>query len=262
MIGFHFKNNRWYVDGVDLNRIAEKVGTPCFVYSLAAFEERFNEIDHAYRSVPHLVAYAMKANSNLSVLHALAKKGAGADVVSGGEIYLARKAGVPANKIIYAGVGKTKEEIRYALDEGIRYFNVESIHEIEIINELSRVKKTIAPIAVRFNPDVDAHTHHYITTGKKESKFGIYLGDIDKIIQVVRRCHYIRWTGVHAHVGSQMTQTGSVSKAARILENLVLRFGVRVSRSRRSIWAEAMGLIIMVKRPQPLPNTPLKSFQP
>lgn len=145
MIGFHFKNNRWYVDGVDLNRIAEKVGTPCFVYSLAAFEERFNEIDHAYRSVPHLVAYAMKANSNLSVLHALAKKGAGADVVSGGEIYLARKAGVPANKIIYAGVGKTKEEIRYALDEGIRYFNVESIHEIEIINELSGSRKRSHP---------------------------------------------------------------------------------------------------------------------
>src|SRR5581483_130603 len=133
MTGFHLKNNRWYSDGVALEKIAEKVGTPSYVYSLPAFETKFKEVDEAYKSVPHLVAYAMKANDNLSVLAALAKLGAGADVVSGGELFKARKAGVPAEKIIFAGVGKNDDEIEYALKEGIRYFNVESIPEIAAI---------------------------------------------------------------------------------------------------------------------------------
>src|SRR5579883_3161752 len=121
MIGFHLKNNRWYSDGVALSRIAEKVGTPCYVYSLSAFETRFKEIDQAYKSVPHLVAYSLKANGNLSIMHALAKLGSGADVVSGGELFKARKSGVPSDKIIFAGVGKTDDEIAYGLKEGIRY---------------------------------------------------------------------------------------------------------------------------------------------
>src|SRR5581483_278371 len=138
MTGFHLKNNRWYSDGVALEKIAEKVGTPCYVYSLPAFEEKFKEVDQAYKSVPHLVAYAMKSNDNLSVLHALAKLGAGADVVSGGELYKARKAGIPANKIIFAGVAKKDDEIAYALKEEIRYFNVESVPEIVAINAVAQ----------------------------------------------------------------------------------------------------------------------------
>ena len=176
-IGFHFTNKHWNLDDVPLSEIAQKVGTPAYVYSLSSFEEKWMEVNQAYESVPHLIAYALKANSNLTVINTLAKLGSGADVVSGGEIYIARKAGVPADKIIFAGVGKTDEEIAYALDEGIRFFNVESIPEIVAINEVSKKMKKIAPIAIRFNPDVDAKTHHYITTGKKESKFGIYLGD-------------------------------------------------------------------------------------
>ncbi len=223
MIGFHFKNNRWYSDGVALSKIADKVGTPCYVYSLPAFEARWKEIDQAYRSVPHLVAYSLKANGNLSVISALAKLGSGADVVSGGELFKARKAGVPANKIIFAGVGKTDEEIAYALKEGIRYFNVESLPEIEAINEVAKKMKKVAPVAIRFNPDVDPKTHHYITTGKKETKFGVYLGDVEKVMKTVRRCYSVHWTGVHAHIGSQMTQTNSVGKAAKVIEKLVLK---------------------------------------
>ncbi len=223
MNGFHFKNNQWMADGVALSKIADKVGTPAYVYSLSAFEDRFKEIDQAYRSVPHLVAYSLKANGNLSVVNALAKLGCGADVVSGGELFKARSAGVPASKIIFAGVGKTDEEIAYALHEGIRYFNVESIPEILAINEVAARMKKTAPIAIRFNPDVDPHTHHYITTGKKETKFGVFLGDVDKVIKVVRQSRSIQWTGVHAHIGSQMTQTAPVGRAAKVVEKLVLQ---------------------------------------
>lgn len=222
MTGFHFKKGHWHSDGVSLEKIARKTGTPAYVYSLPAFEERWKEVDQAYRAVPHLVAYAMKANGNLTVMNSLAKLGSGADTVSGGEIFLARKAGVPANKIIYAGVGKTDDEIAYAIKEGIRYFNAESIPEILAINEVARKMKKTAPLAVRFNPDVDPKTHHYITTGKKETKFGIYLGDVEKIMGTVRDCRNVHWTGVHAHIGSQMTQTNSVGKAAKVLESLVL----------------------------------------
>lgn len=223
MTGFYLKNNRWYSDGVALSKIAEKVGTPCYIYSLPAFEARFREIDQAYKSVPHLVAYSLKANGNLSVMHALAKIGSGADVVSGGELFKARKAGVPADKIIFAGVGKTDDEIAYGLEEGIRYFNVESIPEIEAINAVAKKMRKVAPIAIRFNPDVDPKTHHYITTGKKETKFGVYLGDVVKVMKVVRQCLSVHWTGVHAHIGSQMTQTNSVGKAAKVIEKLVLQ---------------------------------------
>jgi len=223
MVGFQFKNKQWYADGVALSKIADKVGTPAYVYSLSAFEERYREIDQAYKSVPHLVAYSMKANGNLSVVSALAKLGSGVDVVSGGELFKARKAGVKADKIIFAGVGKTDDEIAYALKEGIRYFNVESIPEILAINEVASKLRLMAPIAIRFNPDVDPHTHHYITTGKKETKFGVYLGDVDKVMKVVRQCKFVKWTGVHAHIGSQMTQTAPVGRAAKVIEQLVMR---------------------------------------
>ncbi len=223
MNGFHFKNNRWHSDGVPLSKIAEKVGTPAYVYSLPAFEDRFKEIDQAYKTVPHLMAYSIKTNDNLSVMSALSKLGSGTDVVSGGELFKARKAGVPANKIIFAGVGKTDEDIAYALKEGIRYFNVESIPEIVAINAVAKKIKKIAPIAIRFNPNIDALTHHYISTGKKENKFGVFLGDLDKVMKTVRESHSVRWTGVHAHIGSQMTQTGSVGKAAKVVEQIVLK---------------------------------------
>lgn len=223
MNGFRLKNDRWYSDGVLLSKIADKVGTPSYVYSLPAFEERFREVDRAYRSVPHLVAYSIKTNDNLSVIRALGKLGSGTDVVSGGELYKARKAGIAANKIIFAGVAKTDEEIAFALKEGIRYFNVESIPEISAINAVAKKLKKIAPIAIRFNPNIDALTHHFISTGKKENKFGVFLGDLDEVMRTVRGSTSVRWTGVHAHIGSQMTQTGSLGRSARVVEQIVLK---------------------------------------
>ena len=223
MTGFHFKNNRWYSDGVALSKIAEKVGTPCYVYSLPAFEAKYKEVDRAYRSVPHLVAYSIKTNDNLSVIRSLGKLGSGTDVVSGGELFKARKAGIPGRKIIFAGVAKTDDEIAYALKENIRYFNVESIPEISAINNVAKKMKKTAPIAIRFNPNIDALTHHFISTGKKENKFGVFLGDLDEVMRTVRQSTSVHWTGVHAHIGSQMTQTGSLAKSARVVEQIVLK---------------------------------------
>jgi diaminopimelate decarboxylase len=221
VIGFNFKNNRWYADNVPLEKIARSVGTPSYVYSLSHFEERFREMDKAYAGVPHLVAYSIKTNDNLSVLAHLARLGSGADVVSGGELYKARRAGIPASRIVFAGVGKREDEMSYALREGIRFFNVESIPEIEVLDKAAgRLGKT-AVMAVRFNPDVDARTHRHITTGKKGTKFGVPLDQWDLLTAAVRRCRNVRWTGVHAHIGSQMTQTASVARAVRVLERLV-----------------------------------------
>lgn len=223
MTGFHFKNNRWYSDGVALSKIAEKVGTPCYVYSLPAFEAKYKEVDQAYRSVSHLVAYSIKTNDNLSVIRALGRLGSGTDVVSGGELFKARKAGIPGSKIIFAGVAKTDEEIAYALKEKIRYFNVESIPEISAIDSMAKKMGKTAPIAIRFNPNIDALTHRFISTGKKENKFGIFLGDLDEVMRTVRESTSVHWTGVHAHIGSQMTQTGSLAKSARVVEQIVLK---------------------------------------
>ena len=223
MNGFHLKNSRWYSDGVALSKIAEKAGTPCYVYSLPAFEAKYKEVDQAYRSVPHLVAYSIKTNDNLSVIHALGKLGSGTDVVSGGELFKARKAGIPGGKIIFAGVAKTDEEIAYALEENIRYFNVESIPEISAINGVAKKMGKTAPIAIRFNPNIDALTHRFISTGKKENKFGIFLGDLDEVMRTVRKSASVHWTGVHAHIGSQMTQTGSLAKSARVVEEIVMK---------------------------------------
>ena len=223
MTGFHFKNNRWYSDGVALSKIAEKVGTPAYVYSLPAFEAKFREVDQAYKSVPHLVAYSMKTNDNLSVIRALGRLGSGIDVVSGGELFKARKAGIAPGKIVFAGVGKTDEEIAYALQEGIRYFNVESIPEIKAINSIAKKMGKTASIAIRFNPNVDALTHHYISTGKKENKFGVFLGDLEEVMATVRQSTSVRWTGVHAHIGSQMTQTAPLGKSAKVVEQIVLK---------------------------------------
>jgi diaminopimelate decarboxylase len=216
-----FKKNEWIVEQTSLKKIAQKVGTPTYVYSLSTIEKNYFEIDQAYQSIPHLIAYAMKANSNLTIVQTLAKLGAGADVVSGGEIFKAIKAGIPPKKIIFSGVGKLAEEIKYAIQMKIRIFNVESIEEILLLDKMAQQFKQYVSIAIRFNPDVDAHTHHYISTGKRENKFGIDLNNLNEIIKVVRNSKHLKWNGVHAHIGSQMTQTRSLTRAAQILSKLV-----------------------------------------
>lgn len=218
---FHVRGNAWWVEGVPLSEIAEKVGTPAYVYSLSAVEARFRELQKAFRPVSHLIMYSMKSNGNLTLLKRLAELGAGVDVVSGGELYRARRAGVPADRIAFAGVGKTREEMRYALKEGIRLFNVESLPEMEVLEEEAEKMHRRPSIGVRFNPDVDPQTHHYITTGKRETKFGIPIEDWPKVVAASRRMRFVRWNAVQCHIGSQMLKTTPLKIAARRIEKLV-----------------------------------------
>ena len=170
---FRYKGNELYAEEVPVRELAEKYGTPLYIYSYKTLVRHFKAYDEAYRDFPHIVCYALKANSNAAILRLLAKSGCGADIVSGGELFRAMKAGIPAEKIVYAGVGKTEEEIRSALKAKILMFNVESEDELREIDRVAGKMRTKAPVALRVNPDIDAKTHPYISTGMREHKFGI-----------------------------------------------------------------------------------------
>ncbi len=201
---FQYKNNTLYCDGVPMDRIAQEFGTPVYVYTEKGFKERLNDIDNFLGDLPHLICYSVKSNSNLSVLKLMKKMGAGMDVVSGGELFRALKVGVDPDKIVYAGVGKTAQEIEYALTTGIRMFNCESFQEIEAIDDIARKLGENARIAIRVNPDVDANTHHYITTGKKENKFGITVPMLMDYLGTLKNLKNVTLKGIHAHIGSQI----------------------------------------------------------
>src|SRR5881628_1388971 len=174
---FTYKNAELHCESVPLRAVADAVGTPAYIYSRAALLESYGAYDRAFAAVPHVICYAVKANANLGVLATLAQAGAGADIVSGGELFRALRAGVPAKKIIFSGVGKTREELRDALKADILLFNVESLGELRVLDEVAREMGARAPIALRVNPDVDPQTHPYIATGLKTSKFGIPYAD-------------------------------------------------------------------------------------
>ena len=170
---FEYQDGDMFAEDVPLREIADTVGTPVYVYSAATFERHYKVFEQAFLGAPHLIAYSVKANSNIAVLATLARLGAGADVVSGGELARALKAGIPANKIVFSGVGKTQDEMRAALTAGIRVFNVESLPELEGLSTVAVSMNAVAPVAFRVNPDVSAGGHAKITTGKAENKFGI-----------------------------------------------------------------------------------------
>jgi diaminopimelate decarboxylase len=172
MHDFKYKNSELYAEGIPVRKIAEETGTPFYLYSYNTLLRHFNAYKNAFDGQPHTICFALKANSNISVLKLLAKNGCGADVVSGGELHLALKAGIPPKKIVYAGVGKTEEEIIKALKAKILMFNIESSDEMIAINRIAGSLNSKAPIALRVNPDIDPETHPYISTGLKESKFG------------------------------------------------------------------------------------------
>lgn len=206
MHDFQYRNGELYCEDVPLSRIAKEVGTPCYVYSHHTLVRHFRVYDGAFKNIPHIVAFAMKANSNLAVLRLMAKEGSGVDIVSGGELFRAMKAGVPASKIVFAGVGKKPEEIREALKADILMFNVESSAELQAINEVATSMGVKARVALRINPDIDPKTHPYISTGLKKSKFGIAA---DRAIEEFRNAaafSSIKVVGLHAHIGSQLTQ--------------------------------------------------------
>ncbi len=216
-----FKEGVLHFDGVNLKRLAEELGTPLYVYSANHIRDQIRAYREAFPDA--LIAYAVKANFNLGVIKIAAEEGCGADTVSGGEIYRAIKGGIPANKIVYAGVGKTDEELRYALEQDILMFNAESEMEIEVLNQLAGEMGKKARIAVRVNPDVDPKTHPKIATGMKKSKFGI---DINKAFEVYRwaaTLPNVEVVGIHCHIGSQLLDLSPFGEAVEKVVNLYNR---------------------------------------
>ena len=218
---FEYRNGELHCEGVALRAIADAVGTPAYIYSRAALLENLAAYDRAFAPIPHLVCYAMKANSNLGVLATLARAGAGADIVSGGELYRALRAGVPPQKIIFAGVGKSREEMREALKAEILLFNVESLSELRALNETAQEMGVLAPVALRVNPDVDPQTHPYIATGMKAAKFGVPIADATRAYEEASRMAGLVVRGVQMHIGSQLTKAAPFADAVDRLAGLV-----------------------------------------
>ncbi|MBI5777751.1 MAG: diaminopimelate decarboxylase [Nitrospirae bacterium] len=219
MHDFAYRQGEFYCEDVPLSRIAKEFGTPFYVYSHATLVRHFRALDTAFQNVPHIIAFAMKANSNLAILRLMAREGSGADIVSGGELYRALKSGVPPSKIVFAGVGKNREEIRYALKSGILMFNVESSDELRAIDDVAAEMRTKARVALRVNPDVDPKTHPYISTGMKKSKFGISADRALEEFKLASSLKHIDVVGVHKHIGSQLTDiTPFVDALKKILE--------------------------------------------
>ena len=203
---FLYRGGVLHAEDVPLPEIAAAVGTPAYVYSAATLTRHFRVFEEALAGTPHLICYAMKANSNLAVVALMASLCAGMDVVSGGEYRRARAAGVPGDKIVFSGVGKTREEMRLALEGGVRQFNVESEPELAALSETAASLGAVAPIAVRVNPDVDARTHAKIATGKSENKFGVPLARAREVYAQAARLPGIEVVGVDVHIGSQLTE--------------------------------------------------------
>lgn len=221
MDDFHYRNDELYCEEVPVRAVADEVGTPFYLYSARTLVNHFRAYDTAFASIPHLIAFAMKANSNLGVLRLFAREGGGADIVSGGELYRALEAGVEPRKIIFAGVGKTAEEIRYALASDILMFNVESPQELRRIDEVAGRSGQKARVALRVNPNVDPKTHPYISTGMKKHKFGISIDRALEEYKLAVSLKHIEVVGVHQHIGSQLTETAPYVDALKRLLGLV-----------------------------------------
>jgi diaminopimelate decarboxylase len=211
---FHSHDGELHAEGVPLARIAEQHGTPCFVYSRAALAANFRAFGDALQGVPHLVCYAMKANSSLAVLDLFARMGSGFDIVSGGELARVIAARGDPRKVVFSGVGKTADEIRAALAAGILCFNVESEAELELLAAIAAAEGTRAPVSFRVNPDVDPRTHPYISTGLKESKFGVEFNAALPLYRRAARMPSIEIRGIDIHIGSQITELGPYREAA------------------------------------------------
>ncbi len=220
---FDFKDGEMFAENVALREIAQDVGTPCYVYSTATFERHYNVFADSFKGIDALVAYSVKANSNIAVLATLAKLGAGADVVSGGELARALTAGIPGSKIVFSGVGKTGDEMRAALRAGIRVFNVESLPELYVLNDAAKELGVKAPVAFRVNPDVSAGGHEKISTGKKENKFGIAWSQAEMAYAEAAKLSHINIVGVDVHIGSQIDELAPFEAAIAKCKDLISR---------------------------------------
>lgn len=218
---FCYSDGVLHCEGVSLERIADEFGTPAYVYSAGTIRGNFQRLDRALAGLDHMICFAVKSNSNLAVLNLLAKEGAGFDIVSGGELFRVLKAGGRADHCTFAGVGKTRDEIAYALREGVYCFNVESEGELERINDVAGSLGLKAPVALRVNPDVDAKTHKFISTGKSKNKFGIGLDRAPEVYAAAAKLPHVKIRGVQTHIGSQILEAGPFAEAAAKLADLV-----------------------------------------
>ena len=221
---FQYKNEQLYVEDLPVKQIAEEFGTPLYSYSRATLERHWHAFDSALGMHPHLICYAVKANSNIGILNIMAKLGSGFDIVSQGELERVLAAGGEASKVVFSGVAKSRAEIMRALEVGIRCFNVESVAELHHINQIAGEMGKVAPISLRVNPDVDAHTHPYISTGLKENKFGVSVDEAREVYKLAATLPHVKITGMDCHIGSQLTELqpflDATDRLIRLMEQL------------------------------------------
>ena len=221
---FQYKNEQLYVEDLPVKQLAEEFGTPLYIYSRATLERHWHAFDSALGDHPHLICYAVKANSNIGILNVMAKLGSGFDIVSQGELERLLEAGGEASKVVFSGVAKSRAEIMRALEVGIRCFNVESVAELHHINQIAGEMEKIAPISLRVNPDVDAHTHPYISTGLKENKFGVSVDEAREVYKLAATLPHVKITGMDCHIGSQLTELqpflDATDRLIRLIEQL------------------------------------------
>jgi diaminopimelate decarboxylase len=228
---FRYRDGKLHCEDVDLARVAEKFGTPLYVYSAGTILDHYTRLDAALAPLDHLICYAVKANSNRAILKLLADMGAGFDIVSGGELYRVIAAEGDPTRCTFAGVGKSREEIEYALEQRVYSFNVESEAELEYIDRIASAKNLRAPIALRANPDVDPHTHEYVSTGSHENKFGIALGQLAAVYELATKMRNVEIVGVQMHIGSQITEAepfaNAIKKLAPIVSELKSKYDIK-----------------------------------
>lgn len=221
---FQYKNEQLYVEDLPVKQLAEEFGTPLYIYSRATLERHWHAFDSALGEHPHLICYAVKANSNIGILNVMAKLGSGFDIVSQGELERVLAAGGDASKVVFSGVAKSRAEIMRALEVGIRCFNVESVAELHHINQIAGEMGKVAPISLRVNPDVDAHTHPYISTGLKENKFGVSVDEAREVYKLAATLPHVKITGMDCHIGSQLTELqpflDATDRLIRLMEQL------------------------------------------
>jgi len=228
---FHYRNDTLHCEDVDLARVADEFGTPLYVYSAGTILDHYARLGAALAPLDHLICYAVKANSNRAILKLLADAGAGFDIVSGGELYRVIAAGGDPASCTFAGVGKSREEIEFALEQGVCSFNVESEAELEYIDRIASAKNLRAPIALRANPDVDPRTHQYVSTGSRENKFGIALDQLPAVYERAAKMRNIEIVGVQMHIGSQITEAdpfaSAITKVTPIVRQLKSKYGIK-----------------------------------
>ncbi|MEW6675924.1 MAG: diaminopimelate decarboxylase [Nitrospirota bacterium] len=258
---FRYHGNELFAEDVPVKKLAEEYGTPLYIYSYNTLLRHFRAYTDAFNDYPHIICFAIKSNANSAILRLFAKNGGGADIASGGELYIALRAGIPPEKIVYAGVGKTEEEIRFALRSRILMFNVESEDELREINRVAGIANIKAPVALRINPDIDTETHPYIATGLRKHKFGILIEDALEHYRVASRLSNINVIGIHKHIGSQITKVSPFVDALKRVLILMDKLSIQGVNIKYLDVGGGLGISYRDEEP-PLPKDLAKSLIP